>query len=138
MVKRFGVDETAWLIEWSFDQLYGWHDWAWNNRQLVHSHGLIAPGSSLMPPGTGVPDCDRSGTGLADNLMQCARCTYSGEPNMSHPSVYACFQSSSGFIEQVDKLSLMIRETTIQCFGVSMYDTFVPRSRGDRHGQQPE
>ena len=73
MVKRFGVDETAWLIAWSFDQLYGWHDWAWNNRQLVHSHGLIAPGSSPMPPGTGVPDCDRSGTGLADSLMQCAR-----------------------------------------------------------------
>ena len=42
---RFGVEQTGWVIEWAFDQLFGWHDWAWQNRRL-QPVGLIAPGSS--------------------------------------------------------------------------------------------
>jgi hypothetical protein len=48
-VRRFGIGDTAWLVEWSFDQLFGWHDWAWRERRLAPL-GLIAPGSSPIAP----------------------------------------------------------------------------------------
>ena len=46
-LTRFGIEQTAWLIEWSFDKLFGWHDWAWRRRQLAPL-GLIAPGSDPL------------------------------------------------------------------------------------------
>eukprot|EP01052_Picozoa_sp_SAG31_P029445 SAG31_NODE_2928_length_4900_cov_6.506561_2_plen_494_part_00 len=65
ILQRFGIDQTRWLVEWSFRQLYGWHGWAWANRRL-QPYGLIAAGSSPVPPFTRAPDCH-------SNLMQCAR-----------------------------------------------------------------
>ena len=64
-LKRFGITETAWLIEWSFDQLHGWHEWAMNFRQISPS-GLIAPGSDPI-----LPLVDPSDWGV--NTMQGAR-----------------------------------------------------------------
>jgi hypothetical protein len=61
---RFGVVQTAWVAEWAFDQLYGWHDWAWARRRLAPL-GLIAPGSSPLP----TPDPSNWGA----NTMQGAR-----------------------------------------------------------------
>eukprot|EP01051_Picozoa_sp_SAG22_P013285 SAG22_NODE_1468_length_4349_cov_2.069882_5_plen_113_part_00 len=29
----------GWVIAWSFDQLYGWHDWAWRRRRLGADYG---------------------------------------------------------------------------------------------------
>mgnify|MGYP002808803551 CR=1 FL=1 len=43
--RRFGIGGTDGLVAWSFDQLFGWHDWAWRERRLAPL-GLIAPGSS--------------------------------------------------------------------------------------------
>ena len=48
-VRRFGARPTAWLVDWSFERLYGWHDWAWRARRLPPL-GLIAPGSSPIAP----------------------------------------------------------------------------------------
>jgi hypothetical protein len=48
MLKRFGIASTGWVIEWAFDQLYGWHDWAWRERRLAPLN-LIAPGSNPTP-----------------------------------------------------------------------------------------
>ena len=106
MLKRFGLGETGWLIEWSFDQLYGWHDWAWLNRQLAmdHGHGLIAAGSSPVPPFTRAPDCHA-------NLMQCARWEtgmdnspmYDGpDPSSDNASGPIYFNSSSHLMELMD------------------------------------
>ena len=64
-LKRFGIQETAWLIEWSFDQLFGWHEWAMKKRQIAPS-GLIAPGSDPI-----LPLVDTSDWGV--NTMQGAR-----------------------------------------------------------------
>jgi hypothetical protein len=63
-LKRFGIGETAWLVEWSFDQLFGWHQWAMEKRQILPS-GLIAPGSDPILP------LDASDWGV--NTMQGAR-----------------------------------------------------------------
>jgi putative isomerase len=64
VVERFGIEQTAWVVEWSFDQLYGWHDWAWRNRRLAPAM-LIAPGSQPLA----VPDPSDWGA----NTMQGAR-----------------------------------------------------------------
>eukprot|EP01052_Picozoa_sp_SAG31_P021517 SAG31_NODE_1669_length_7575_cov_2.213483_1_plen_997_part_00 len=64
MLKRFGIMQTGWLVEWAFDQLYGWHDWAWRRRRLAPLN-LIAPGSDP------IPRADSSDWGV--NSMQGAR-----------------------------------------------------------------
>lgn len=48
-VRRFGITNTSWLVDWSFSQLFEWHDWAWRNRRLRPLQ-LIAPGSSPIEP----------------------------------------------------------------------------------------
>ena len=65
------------LVEWSFAQLFGWHDWAWRSRRLPPL-GLIAPGSSPI-----LPLVDPSDWGV--NTMQGAR----WETGMDNSPMYA-------------------------------------------------
>lgn len=65
-VKRFGMTQTGWVVDWAFDKLYGWHDWAWDARRLVYgATGLIAPGTTPLA----IPDPTNWGA----NTMQGAR-----------------------------------------------------------------
>ena len=60
-----GTGPASHQVDWSFDQLFGWHDWAWQRRRLSPL-GLIAPGSDPI-----VPLVDPSDWGA--NTMQGAR-----------------------------------------------------------------
>ena len=102
-LKRFGIDETAWLIEWSFDQLYGWHEWAIEYRTISPS-GLIAPGSDPI-----LPLVDDSDWGV--NTMQGARWEtgmdnspmYDGPDGASHnKSGPILFNTSSHLMQLMD------------------------------------
>ena len=48
MHRRFGIAQSGWLIEWAFEQLFGWHAWAWERRRLAPLN-MIAPGSDPIP-----------------------------------------------------------------------------------------
>ena len=86
-MQRFGIDETAWLIDWSFDQLFGWHEWAMNNRQILPS-GLIAPGSEPI-----LPLVDPSDWGV--NTMQGARWETGMDSNYDHLPVRVVYRPFS-------------------------------------------
>ena len=95
MLKRFGWSDAGWMVAWSFERLYLWHDWAWRKRRLAPLN-LIAPGSDPFPEG--------EGTGMGVNAFQGAR----WETGMDNSPMYDAADGSSD-----NKSGIVIYNTTL-------------------------